>query len=119
MSNERDPLLESLFADAARSQTLATSDGDFIDEVMTNVEARRRNVLLGRIGIIVLIVLFELILSSPLQNSVGVFTNALGTSLIELNNGWIAVLVEPFNSIAGIIGVLLLGMHALYRRVIH
>lgn len=119
MSNERDPLLESLFTEAASSQTLATSGGDFIDGVVKSIEARRRNVLLGRIGIVALIVLFELVLSSPLQNSVGVFTTALSTSLIDLNNGWVAVLVEPINSVAGIIGILLLGMHTLYRRVIH
>ena len=119
MSDERDPLLESLFAQATHSQPLAAADNGFVDGVMASIETRRRNVLLGRISIVALIVLFELLLSAPLQNSVGVLTSVLGTSLIDLNNSWIAVLLEPINSIAGVIGILLLGMHWLYRRMIH
>jgi len=119
MSNERDPMLESLFAEATPDQTLAMSENDFIDGVMTNIDSRRRNLLLGRIGIVALIVLFEVLLSSPLQNSVGVFTTAISTSLVDLNNGWLAMLLEPINSVAGVIGILLFGMHALYRRLIH
>ena len=119
MSNERDPMLESLIAEAALNQTPATAENDFIDGIMASIDSRRRNVLLGRIGIVVSIVLFELLLSSPLQNSVGVFTAALSTSLFDLNGGWIATLVEPINSVAGLIGMVLLGMHALYRRLIH
>lgn len=119
MSNERDPLLESLFAKAARAQTLSASDAEFTDSVMAKVDARKRSVLFGRFSIVAMIVLFEVFLSSPMQNSVGVITNTLGTSLIELNNSWLAMIVEPINSIAGVIGILLLGMHALFRRVIH
>ena len=119
MSNERDPLLDTLFAEATRSQPLAAVDTTFIDNVMAGIETRRRNVLFGRIAIVAVIVMFELLLSAPLQNSVGTLTSALGTSLVELNDSWIATLLEPINSVAGVIGVLLLGLHALYRRVIH
>ncbi len=46
MSDERDPLLESLFAQASDE----LNDIDFVETVMAQVAKRRRNVLLGRIG---------------------------------------------------------------------
>ncbi len=44
MSNDRDPLLESLFAEAVYEPV----DDNFNAEVMANVEKRRRNVFIGR-----------------------------------------------------------------------
>ena len=115
MSEERDPLLESLFAEAA----IEPADEDFNNAVMANVKRRRRNVLIGRVSIVALIVIFELLLSSPMQNSIGTMTAALSMSLVDLQAGWFASAVAPLNSIAGLIGMLLLGVHALYRRMIH
>ena len=119
MSHERDGMLESLFAEAAGAQTLKASDTEFTDSIMASVDSRKRNILFGRISIVALIVLFEMFLSFPMQNSVGAITATLSTSLIDLNSSWVAMLVEPVNSIAGVIGILLLGMHALYRRMNH
>lgn len=43
---------------------------------------------------------------------------ALGTSLINVGNEWLAAATAPLNSNAGIIGMLLPGLHALYRRMV-
>ncbi len=112
MSNDRDPLLESLFAEAVYEPV----DDNFNAEVMANVEKRRRNVFIGRIAIVALLILIELLLSAPMQHSVGIVTEALSTSLLEVNNEWLAAAVAPLNSVAGIVGMLLLGLHTLYRR---
>lgn len=114
MTDERDPLLESLFAQT----NIELSDSDFAERVMSMVEKRRRNVLLGRVGIVALLVLLELLLSAPLQNSVGAATEALSASLLDVGNEWFAVIVEPINSVAGLLGMLLLGLHAIYRRIL-
>ena len=114
MNDERDPLLESLFAQADREP----ADDDFNAQVMAHVERRRRNVLLGRFAIVALLVALEALLSAPLQNSVGVFTQVLSTTLVELQNEWLALVVAPLNSIAGLIGMLLLGLHYLYRKMV-
>jgi len=112
MTDKRDPLLESLFAES-KSEPV---DDAFCERVMENVEKRRRNVLIGRIAIVAVLLVFELLLSAPLQNSVGILTEALSASLIEMKNGWLAVIVAPVNSVAGLVGVLFLGLHTLYRR---
>ena len=115
MNEERDPLLESLFARAAPDQELV--DERFTDQVMAGISRRGRNVLLGRAAIVAAIVVFELLLSAPLQNSVGTLTGLLGTTLIQLENEWLAMAVAPVNSIAGLVGITLLGLHALYRKI--
>ncbi|MGI9236087.1 MAG: hypothetical protein ACR2QZ_01735 [Woeseiaceae bacterium] len=114
MSNERDPVLESLFAQAS----VELHEIDFAGQVMASVEKRRRNVLIGRIGFLVLLVAFEFLLSAPLQNSIGAVTQAMGTSLLDISNEWLAVMVAPLNSIAGLLGMLLLGLHTIYRRMV-
>ena len=114
MNDVRDPLLESLFVQAERELV----DDEFTARVMAQVATRRRNVLLGRLAIVALLVALELLLSAPLQNSADVITQVLGTSLVELEDGAVATVVSPINSIAGLIGMLLLGMQFLHRRMV-
>jgi hypothetical protein len=112
MSNDRDPILEAMF-----EKTRPTYEDDgYVERVMAKVDARRRNVMVGRLSIIALIFLLEFLPSSPLQNSVGRITQMLGYELVNLDAGWMEMLFAPVNSIAGVVGMLLLGLHVLYRR---
>jgi len=124
MNDERDPKLEALFKDAAAespnddfTDKVMTND-DFTDKVMASVASRRRNVMIGRIAIVALIVLLEVLLSAPVQSAVGAFVEVLGTPLIELNQSILAMMLTPVNSIAGVIGGVLLLVHFLYRRLL-
>jgi hypothetical protein len=112
MSNDRDPILDAMFE---KSRPTYEDDG-YVERVMAKVDGRRRNVMFGRLLIVALIFLLEFLPSSPLQNSVGRITEALGNDLVELNAGWLEFIFAPVNSIAGIIGLFLLGLHVLYRR---
>lgn len=113
MSNDRDPVLEALF-DKARPEF---NENRFVEKVMARVDRRRRMVFFGRLVIVALIVLLEFLPSSPLQNSVGTMTQVLGSSLVELKADWLIFIFEPVNSIAGVMGMLLLGLHLIYRRI--
>jgi len=113
MNDARDPLLESLFAQAES----APADDNFIAEVMANIDKRHRNVFIGRIAIVALLVTFELVMASPMQNFVGVIAETMSTSLIEVTNEWLSTAVAPVNSIAGLMGMLLLGLHTFFRRM--
>ena len=114
MNDERDPLLESLFVQAEQE----CIDEQFTAKVMAGIDKRRRAVLMGRLCVIVLLVAIELMLNAPLQNSVGALTQVFSTSLFQVENEWLAYAFGPLNSIAGLIGVLLLGMHYLFRKVL-
>jgi hypothetical protein len=115
MSDERDPVLEALFSDAGRN----LADDGFSDAVLTRIEARRRRIIAGRLTIAALIVAFELWLDAPLQHSLGALADALNTPLFEIGHQWFGVLLAPLNSLAGIVGLLLLGIHFLYRRLFY
>ena len=109
MNDERDPQLEALFADAVTEPP----NGDFTDKVMASVASRRRNVMIGRIAIVTLIVLLEVLLSAPVQSTVGVIVDALGTPLIEVSDPMTAMLLAPVNNVGGVLGgVLLLAVFA-------
>ena len=114
MSNERDPVLETLFAESK----LEINENGFSDQVMDGVEKRRRNAFLGRIALLALLVAFELLLSEPVQHSVGAMTEMLSSSLFDIKSDWLAIILSPLNSVAGLIGVLLVGLLSLYRKFV-
>ena len=111
MTNERDPQLEALFADLDD----ASPNGDFADRVMSRVDVRKRNVLIGRLSIVVLIVALELLLSAPLTGTLAEIVNGLSTPIFDLGSGWLASILGPINSAAGVVGVILLLLHYIYR----
>jgi len=114
MNNERDPLLESLFLQAEQE----LMDEDFTTNVMAGINRRRRGFLIGRLSIIVLLIVFELVMNTPLQDSVGTLTSTMSRTLIQLENEWLTYALGPMNSIAGVVGVTLLGMQFLFRKVL-
>jgi len=113
MKQERDPVLESLFAQTAQDLV----DDGYTARVMQKVERRRRYVTAGRLAIIVAIFGFDLLLSSPLQHSLGAFAQVLAMPLVDVQNEWLASLLAPLNSMAGVFGMLFLALHMLYRRI--
>ncbi len=112
MTDERDPQLEALFVQAEQELT----DDGYVDQVMDRLRRHRRNSLIGRFTAVGLLVLLEVLLSAPLQNSAAAIADALSTSLFSVESQWIAFALAPLNSVAGLLGLLLLWMHFLYRR---
>lgn len=115
MSQDRDPMLESFFAQAQQELV----DEQFAAAVMHRIKARSRRVLAGRLAIVALIAALELLLDAPLQNSVGVITEVLGAPLYRIESEWLAFALTPVNSLAGLLGLGLLGLHFIYRRVFY
>lgn len=114
MNEERDPILESLFVQADRELI----DEKFTARVMAGIDRRRRTMLIGRLSVIGLLIVLELLLNAPIQNSVGTVAGVLGSGLFQLDNEWAAYALGPLNSIAGLIGLTLLGLNFLFRKVL-
>ena len=115
MNAERDPLLESLFEQAEEDLL----DENFTGEVVRHMQDRRKRILSGRFAVIAMLVLLEVLLESPMQQSLGVVADVLGTSLITLEGEWVSFVLGPVNSIAGLVGIVLLGIHGLYRKIVY
>jgi hypothetical protein len=115
MNEERDPALETLFAEARQD----LSSDRFTNKVLAKVEERRRRVLLGRLALVVLLIAFELLLDAPLQHSLGALAEALNTPLFDTGGQWFGILLTPLNSLAGLLGLVLMGVHFLYRKLFY
>jgi hypothetical protein len=113
VTHERDPVLASIFEAADKN----LEDPAFTDAIVDRMQRRRRRILMTRGVIIALLVLLEIALESPLQNSLGAVAEMLGQPLVPLDAGWIAFVLAPINSVAGLIAVVLMGISILYRRM--
>lgn len=115
MTVEQDPVLRSLF-DAAERQL---EDAEFTGAVVERMDQRRRRLLAGKIAVLASIVLLEVLLESPLSNSLGQVAKLLGEDLIPISGGWLGFLLSPVNSIAGLVGMTLLALNLLYRKIVY
>lgn len=112
MTEERDPQLEALFIQAEENLV----DDAYVDAVVDSLRRHRRNSLIGRFTAVLLLVALELLLSAPFQNSAAAIADALSTSLIDIEGQWLAFALAPLNSVAGLLGMILIWLHFLYRR---
>ncbi|MDJ0758977.1 MAG: hypothetical protein QNJ19_06225 [Woeseiaceae bacterium] len=109
----RDPALEALFQSAEEE----LRDDEFTSDVEQRIEKRGKRVMAGRLAAVILLVSLEVLLESPLQQSLGIAAEVLSTALIPLENEWLSFMLSPLNSIAGLVGLLLIGTQQLYRRI--
>jgi hypothetical protein len=115
MNDDRDPRLELLFEEAESS----LADDAFIEAVNDSLRRRRRRILFGRLAILAALVVLEVVLESPLRLYLGVVADVLGTPLLPMHDDWLAFVVAPINSVAGLVGLVLLGLNMLYRKIIY
>ncbi len=113
MTDERDPALQALFAEA--EQDLPAED--FTHGVMAQVEAEGKQFahrwLLGA----VVLLACAWFLAAPVQEAVALLTQGLSVTLVDMENPFLAQVLSPVNSVAGMIGFGFLGMWAVGRRV--
>ncbi|MEL6302408.1 MAG: hypothetical protein AAFV47_11260 [Pseudomonadota bacterium] len=115
MTEQRDITLEALFADAEH----APPDPEFTHSVTREIQRRRWKVYAIRASVIVMIGVLELVLESPLQQSLGTAADLLSKPVIAVEGDWIEFILGPINTAAGVVGIVLLGLHVFIRRVVH
>ena len=115
MNNDRDPRLAALF----QATPDLPADEAFTESIDRAIESRRHRILAGRIVIVLAIVAIELLLNLPIQSSLGAVAELLNTSLVPTGESWLSTLLSPVNSVAGLVGVVLVAVHYLYRRFMY
>jgi len=113
MTVDRDPNLEALFA---KAKQVAADDG-FTDGVMSRIDKLRKRSMIGWIGVGVVMVALAWTVSSPVTHAVHLATQLLPESLVELDDRWMAQLLAPVNSIAGLVGLGFLGLRLAYKKI--
>ena len=117
MTDDRDPTLRALFANA--TEDLAGEA--FTAQGMAQIKLRYR-VDLAKIGIGLGVAASILLLATPLQDFVQDVTERLAplslvVSLIDVDNQYLAQMLSPVNNIAAVVALALIGLRFFYRRV--
>lgn len=113
MSERLDGDILRLFSEAEED----LSDGLFLQQVEQRIARRHRRTMLTRFAIVAAVIALEFVLDSPIRHSITGLSEALSTTLYETENQWVDYFLSPINSIAGILGALLVGAHVLHRRL--
>jgi len=113
MTDARDPGLQAMF-DAARKDT---ANEAFVARVMADVEKGQRLTIFSWVIGGVLLAPVAWWLATPLLGAVDLATQLLPDTLIEVEEQWLAQLLAPVNSVAGIVGLSFLVAWALYRKI--
>ena len=99
MTDDRDPILQAMFAEA--DQTL---DGEvFAAQVMAQSRRLWYRPLAGWVGIALLMLALVTVLSVPLLEFGQLLSQVLTRSLIDLGGSWVSWLLAPINNIASLL----------------
>jgi hypothetical protein len=112
MTEERDPMLQALFADAEQD----LQEDAFTGRVMVSARLQKRRALIGWICFDLMIVICVWLLAAPLQSAVNLLLPSLTTSLVDLDNRLLAELLLPVNNLASVLALLAIGLRSAYRR---
>jgi len=115
MTNNQDQLLQSVFAEARQ---------DLDDEVLTSsVMAKTRRVLFmlvaGALSLaLVLLAGFWLIFGLPLLEFAVLISQFLTMTLVDLGEGWLALVFMPVNNIASLVVITVKAIHLGWKKLI-
>ena len=113
MTDARDPGLQAMF-DAAREDT---ANEAFVARVMADVEKGQRRTVISWVFAGLLLAPVAWWLSTPVLGAVELATQLLPDTIIAVEEGLLAQLLAPVNSVAGIVGLAFLGAWIAYRKI--
>tara|TARA_R110002072_G_scaffold180858_1_gene336899 strand:- start:92 stop:439 length:348 start_codon:yes stop_codon:yes gene_type:complete len=114
MNTDNDPQLAALFA---QSRQLLPAE-EFSAAVWQRISQQRRQQLVFRLALALLLVVLEWLLGAPLQQLLELMTQALSQSLFTIDSRWLELALTPINSAATVIAAGLLTARYIYRKVV-
>ena len=113
MSEERDPILQKMFARA--DQELPGEA--FAEAVMARArQGRKRSLALGA-ALALLAAVGVWVFAAPLLDGVNMITRVLTVTLFQPEAAWLALLLAPVNNVACLVGLGLLLLRFGYQRL--
>jgi hypothetical protein len=114
MTTSHDLNLQKLFTQAEQDFR-----GDsFAEDVLKRIDRERRKTLLVWSVLIVLALAGLALLASPVITAIGMATQLLPVSLVEIETEWLRLLLSPINSVAATIALGALGIHKFFRWIL-
>jgi hypothetical protein len=115
MTDHRDPLLQTLFAEAQQEL-----DGEAITARIMAKTRNRRNLLVagGIISSLVLLTGAWLVFAVPLLEFALLVTQGLSMTLVDLGEGWLALVFLPVNNIASLLVITVKAIRILQKKIL-
>ncbi len=113
MADERNPTLEALFAEPAAE----LADDAFVNEVMTQTRIRKYWLLASLASAALIVVLVAWTYSEPALQLARMLTQALTVSLFDVGDGWLAWILLPVNSVAGLLVLIAKAARMAWKRI--
>jgi hypothetical protein len=113
MTTSHDPILQKLFTQAEQN----LRNDSFAEDVLRRINRERRKTLLVWSVLIVLALTCLAFLASPVLTAIGMATQLLPVSLVEIETEWLRLLLSPINSVAAAIALGVLGIRKFFRGV--
>lgn len=113
MTDERDPILQQLFVEAHEEL-----DGEmFTARVMQRSRFARYRTAAGWLAAALVLVVGAGVLFTPLQDLALLLGQGLTTALVDMGDGWWALVVSPINSVASVLVLLVKGTRMAMSKV--
>jgi hypothetical protein len=114
MTDDRDPLLQTLFAEAQQDL-----DGEiFIDRVMAQTRTMRYKAIAGFICVTLILATCAWLLAIP-QELAELFAQVLTRSLIDLGDSWLAWMLAPVNNIGSLLVLSAKVLRMAWKKVVY
>ncbi len=115
MTSERDPMLQSLFAEAG--QELAGEE--FTAQVMTQIGRRKKRKFIGWVCVVLALAVCAWLIATPVQEAVQLLVRGLTASLINIDDHFFAQLLSPINNVMILLALGLAGLRVAYKRIFY
>jgi len=113
MSDDRDAALQSLFAEAKQDLI----EEEFTRQVMHRVDRSRWRAILAGIAIGLLFLACAWMLTEPVVFAVTFLTDLLPRSWVEMDDGLVAQLFGPVNTVGALVAAVFLIILALLKKI--
>ena len=113
MTEQRNATLESLF-DASKQDF---AGDEFVERVINRTDRLRIFVMAGWAAVGIVLIAVAWVLGLALQDAVDVINRSLSISLIDIGDAWLAPILSPVNSVAGVLAIGLLALRRIVRRI--
>jgi hypothetical protein len=113
MNTDPDPNLMAFFAQAEQE----FDKDSFVAGVMGQIDRERRKTVLVWLVLGLFTIACFVALAAPVITAVGMATELLPVSLVEIRTEWVRQLVSPINSVAAITAVIVLGVTRFFRGI--
>ena len=115
MTDDRDPVLSSLFA----SSVVDKDDKEFTKHVVAKTRSLRYKIVVGLLAVALILVAIAWLLGLPFQEVAQLITQGLTTSLVDLGDGWLAWSLSPVNNVASVLILSLKAIRMLRKKIIN